>query len=93
MLAGVFTTTIMAPGERIKCLLQVRIVGILFKGLFSDSSNIWQGLWVYCLKWYSVIRAVSFNYKFVDVNNIDFQNISSFNLHNCLFRLWMLTLD
>jgi solute carrier family 25 carnitine/acylcarnitine transporter 20/29 len=25
MLSGVFTTVIMAPGERIKCLLQVRI--------------------------------------------------------------------
>ena len=25
MVAGVFTTVIMAPGERIKCLLQVRI--------------------------------------------------------------------
>jgi hypothetical protein len=30
MLSGVFTTVIMAPGERIKCLLQVGI-GILFK--------------------------------------------------------------
>ena len=25
MLAGVFTTVIMAPGERIKCLLQVKV--------------------------------------------------------------------
>ena len=26
MLAGVFTTVIMAPGERIKCLLQVQVL-------------------------------------------------------------------
>ncbi len=26
MLSGVFTTAIMAPGERIKCLLQVRLI-------------------------------------------------------------------
>lgn len=30
MLSGVFTTVIMAPGERIKCLLQVGI-RVLFK--------------------------------------------------------------
>jgi solute carrier family 25 (mitochondrial carnitine/acylcarnitine transporter), member 20/29 len=27
-LAGVFTTVIMAPGERIKCLLQVRVANV-----------------------------------------------------------------
>jgi hypothetical protein len=41
MLSGVFTTVIMAPGERIKCLLQVRI-GIysnLIKEFFNQKNN------------------------------------------------------
>lgn len=29
MLSGVFTTAIMTPGERIKCLLQVRVANLL----------------------------------------------------------------
>jgi hypothetical protein len=38
LLAGVFTTGIMAPGERIKCLLQIQSAGIAekkYNGTFS----------------------------------------------------------
>lgn len=41
MLSGVFTTVIMAPGERIKCLLQVRRWEFNFRGLVSPHQELW----------------------------------------------------